>query len=325
VKMDDFFTAKTVLVTGGAGFIGSRLVRHLVQRHCTVVVLDDLSSGSAQNLEGVDCRFIQGSVEDKSKLDPAFSYRPRLIFHLAALFAHQNSVEHPERDLLVNGFGTLHLLTHAADHGVDRVVYTSSSCVYGEEAVLPHREPEASLHPKTPYQATKLLGEMYTNCFRFLRALPAVNVRLFNVYGPGERLGNYRNVIPRYIVSALAGFPLEVHGRGNQTRDFTYVDDVVTGLCLCAENPAAIGETLNLGSGREVSIRTLAEAIIELTGSRSEIVARPFRSWDRVQRRCADLTLSRRVLGFDPRWDLRSGLKQTIVWFKNCKEHWVRQ
>ena len=317
MKMGDFFSGKTVLVTGGAGAIGSHLVRYLVQRQCTVLVLDDLSSGSAQNLDGVDCRFIQGSVEDKSNLDLAFSHQPRLVFHLAALFAHQNSVEHPERDLNVNGMGTLRLLTHAADHGVDRVVYTSSSCVYGEEAVLPLREPEASLRPKTPYQATKLLGEMYANCFHFLRALPVVNMRLFNVYGPGERQGNYRNVIPRYIASALAGFPLEVHGSGNQTRDFTYVDDVVAGLCLCAENPAAIGQTLNLGSGREVSIRTLAESIIELTGSRSEIVARTLRPWDRVQRRCADLTLSKRLLGFDPRWDLRSGLKQTIAWFKN--------
>ena len=317
--MNDFFSEKSILVTGGAGAIGSRLVRHLVQRRATVIVLDDLSSGSAQNLDGADCRLIEGGVEDKNKLDVAFSYQPRLVFHLAALFAHQNSVLHPERDLTVNGMGTLRLLTHAADCGVDRVVYASSSCVYGEEATLPLREPGASLRPKTPYQATKLLGELYANCFHSLRAVPAVNVRLFNVYGPGERPGSFRNVIPRYIASALGGFPLEVHGTGNQTRDFTYVEDIVDGLCLCAEKPAAIGQTLNLGSGREVSIRTLAEAIIELTGSRSKIIAREFRSWDHVQRRCADLTLSRRLLGFEPRWDLQSGLKQTILWFKESK------
>jgi len=322
--MDDSFSGKTVLVTGGVGVIGSRLVRHLVQRHCNVVVLDDLSSASPWNLDGVDCRFINGSVEDNGTLDLAFNHKPHLVFHLAALFANQNSVEHPERDLIVNGMGTLRLLTHAADQGVDRVVYSSSSCVYGEEAV-PHREPGASLHPKTPYQATKLLGEMYASFFHSMRALPVVNARLFNVYGPGELPGKYRNVIPHYIVNALGGFPLEVHGSGDQTRDFTYVDDIVTGLCLCAEKPAAIGQTLNLGSGKEVSIRTVAEAIIELTGSRSEIVSSPFRSWDRVQRRCADLTLSKRLLGFDPRWDLRSGLQETVAWIKNSKEHWVRR
>jgi len=316
--MDDFFNGKTLLVTGGAGAIGSQLVRYLVRKQCRIVVLDDLSSGWAQNLEGMDCRFIQGSVEDKSNLDLAFSYQPRVIFHLAALFAHQNSVEHPERDLDVNGMGTLRLLTHAADKGVDRIVYTSSSCVYGGEAALPLREPEASLRPTTPYQATKLLGEMYANCFHSLKGLPAVNVRLFNVYGPGERPGRYRNVIPRYIANALAGAPLELHGSGNQTRDFTYVDDIVGGLCLCAEKPAAIGQTFNLGSGKEVSIRALAETIIELSGSHSEIVERPFRSWDRVERRCADLTMSKGLLGYEPRWNLCDGLKQTIAWLKGA-------
>src|SRR5690349_10597533 len=189
MSVGDAFTGRTVLVTGGAGCIGSNLVEALARHGAgRVVVLDNLSSASRWNVpEHAPVRFVQGSVTDDETLRGVFAERPDHVYHLAALFANQNSVDHPEQDLLVNGLGTLKMLQFAHLAGVRRFVYASSGCsVYGSTAPLPLREDFVSIDLDTPYQITKLLGELYCNFFFHYYKVPVVRARFFNVYGPGE-------------------------------------------------------------------------------------------------------------------------------------------
>ena len=195
-------------------------------------MLDDLSSGERWNLPSLPgVLFVEGDILDEVKLKRVFFERPQLVYHLAAFFANQNSVDHPERDLMVNGMGTLRLLEYSALSGVGRFVYASSGCsIYGSSAPLPLREEFMSLHLSSPYQITKMLGELYCNFFCHQHGLEVVKPRFFNSYGPGEVPGQYRNVIPNFIYWALNGQPLPITGTGEETRDFTFVGDIVDGL-----------------------------------------------------------------------------------------------
>ena len=308
-----------VLVTGGAGAIGSRLVYRLLESDYRVTVVDDLSSGYMENIPS-DVRFVLGDITEPDVLDQLlskgdFSY----IFHLAALFANQNSVEHPERDLMVNGMGTLRLAEkalHAGENGrLKRVIYVSSSCVYGDHSG-PLSE-ELSPKPKTPYAITKLLGEYYFKYFAEQYQLPVTTLRLFNSYGPGERPGRYRNVIPNFIRLALKNEPLTITGTGNETRDFTYVEDVVDGIILAADNERALGETFDVATGEETKISELAHEIIRLCASQSEVHYAPRRSWDRALRRCGNIEKARKYLGYEPKTRLEDGLVSTIAWIRS--------
>jgi nucleoside-diphosphate-sugar epimerase len=302
-------------VTGGAGAIGSRLVRQLVSRH-QVLVLDDLSSGFIENLRDLPVRFWRGSIVDEEILREVFAARPTVVFHLAANFANQNSVDYPQKDLLVNGMGTLKVLQQATDAGVRRFIYSSSSCVYGDVAgVAPLSESIREFSLDTPYAVTKLLGEQYVRFFHEHHNLPTVILRFFNSYGPGEYPGKYRNVIPNFMYRALTGQPLVVTGTGEETRDFTFIGDTVAALRLAMDTSAAIGGTFNVGSGRETSVRELAEMILDVCGAPRSIEYQPRRGWDGVNRRCADISRARAVLEYEPSIDLRSGLIQTHRWF----------
>ena len=304
-----------ILVTGGAGAIGSRLVRELAKDH-EVLVLDDLSSGFIENLKGLAVRFWRGSVVDEEILREVFADRPTVVFHLAANFANQNSVDYPQKDLLVNGMGTLKVLQHAADAGVKRFVYSSSSCVYGNgdgAAALSESMKEHSLD--TPYAVTKLLGEQYVRFFHEHHALPTVILRLFNAYGPGEYPGKYRNVIPNFLYRVLTGQPLVITGTGEETRDFTFNQDTVAALLLAMSTPEAVGGTFNVGSGCETKVRELAETILQVCGSDGPIEYRQRRRWDSVSRRCADINRARQVLDYRPTVSLRDGLERTYRWF----------
>ncbi len=227
------YKGKTILITGGAGAIGSNLSRTIAKLGAkSIIILDDLSAAYEWNIPSLpNVLFVKGSVTDEVSLKRVFALKPDMVFHLAAFFANQNSVDYPQRDLMTNGLGTLLVYQYAQMCGTGRVVYASSGCsIYGSAAPLPLKEEFISMHLTTPYQITKMLGELYANFFYNHYGLPIVKTRFFNSYGPGEVPGQYRNVIPNFIYWALSGLSLPFTGNGDETRDFTYVMDIVDAL-----------------------------------------------------------------------------------------------
>lgn len=315
--MHRVYSGETVLVTGGAGAIGANLCRRLLELRADVVVVDDLSASVRWNLpSGV--RFLEGDVLDPAVLDEAFAAGPGSVFHLAALFANQNSVEHPEEDLQVNGLGTLRVFRRSTN--VRRIVFASSGCsIYGDRPERPLTEDLLSLKLSTPYQVTKMLGELYAQQLHQQVGLPVVAARLFNSFGPFDPPGRYRNVIPNFFWRALHGLPLPITGTGDETRDFTYVQDVVEGLLRCGSCPGVEGEAFNIASGRETRIGDLAERINRLTANAAGIEHRPARRWDTKKTLLASTDKARRILGYAPAWTLEPGLEATLAWFRT---HW---
>ncbi len=314
----DSYQDKIILVTGGAGCIGTNLIRGLLQVNVQrIFVIDDLSSASRWNLPN-DPRviFIHGSILNDELLTRAFRERPDIVFHLAAHFANQNSVEHPETDLMVNGLGTLKMLEYCQLIKVEKFVFASSGCsVYGSQAPLPLREDFISLHLDSPYQIHKLLGELYCNFFHNHYGLPVVISRFFNVYGPGEIPGRYRNVIPNFTYWALHKEPLPITGNGEETRDFTFVGDVVEGLLKAAITPEAVGEAMNFASETETAVIDLAKMINEATGNDAGLKYVDRRDWDKISRRKASIEKARRIIGYSPKTDISTGYKKTLSWF----------
>jgi nucleoside-diphosphate-sugar epimerase len=317
------YDGKVILVTGGAGAIGSNLCRRLAELGAQVIILDDLSSGVRWNVPSLPgILFVEGDILDEVKLKRVFFERPQIVFHLAAFFANQNSVDHPERDLMVNGMGTLRLLEFSVFTGVERFVYASSGCsIYGSNAPLPLREEFMSMHLSTPYQITKMLGELYCNFFYNHYGLKVVKPRFFNSYGPGEVPGQYRNVIPNFIYWAMKGLPLPITGSGEETRDFTYVGDIVDGLLRAGVMESAVGQEFNLASGKETRIIDLANMINEATGNTAGIRFAQRRKWDTKSRLLASIDRARQLIGYEPRTSFEEGLKHTIEWFR---KNWDR-
>jgi nucleoside-diphosphate-sugar epimerase len=308
---------KTILVTGGAGAIGSNLVNQLSEMPSRkVTVLDNLSSGHVENIiVRPNVRFIQGSVESDEDLRQAMANAPDVVFHLAANFANQNSVDFPQRDLQVNGMGTLKILLHSVENNVGKFIYTSSSCVYGDRnEPLDEKCQEYSLD--TPYAITKLLGERYVRFFIQHHKLNAVTLRYFNVFGPNEFPGKYRNVIANFFVKAMRGEDLIITGTGEETRDFNFVRDTVRATVLASEKEDAVGKVINVASGRETSINDLVKLILKITHSKSKVVYKERRSWDSVTRRVASVAVAKQILGYQPEIDLESGLRQYYEWLR---------
>jgi nucleoside-diphosphate-sugar epimerase len=259
----------------------------------------------------------EGSVLDEDALSAVFAGKPQIVFHLAALFANQKSVEQPERDLMVNGMGTLRVLRAAREAGVRRIVYASSSSMVGSSvSQMPVDEESVSLSLRTPYQITKLLGELYCNLFRNLYGLETVRVRFFNSYGPGEMPGRYRNVIPNFVWTALQRLPLRITGTGEETRDWTYVEDIVDGLLRAGVVEEAVGEVFNIASGKETRVIDLARRINELTENDAGVTYAERRDWDAHDRRWASIDRAKRILGYEPQIDLHTGLERTVAWFR---------
>ena len=312
-----YYDEKVVLVTGGAGAIGSNLSRVLADLGAKVIVVDDLSSGKIWSVpSAANVLFVHGSILDEVILKRVFLERPDIVFHLAAFFANQNSVDHPERDLLVNGMGTLRMLEYSVLQGIERFVYASSGCaIYDREIPLPLKEDFTTMHLSTPYQVTKMLGELYCNFFHHHYNLNVVKPRFFNSYGPGEVPGQYRNVIPNFIYWALKGVSLPITGTGEETRDFTYVGDLVDGLLRAGYCESAVGESFNLAGGCETRIIDLANAINEITENKAGIKLVSSRKWDTKKRLLASVELAEKLIGYKPSVSFEKGLKKTIQWF----------
>jgi nucleoside-diphosphate-sugar epimerase len=313
------YNGQKILITGAAGLIGSNITKTLLRAEPEkIIIIDDLSASYEWNIPRHEkVLFIRGSILDEEKMKRAFSFKPDYVFHLAAHFANQNSVDHPETDLLVNGLGTLRTLEYANMVGVKRFVFASSGCsVYGCQAPLPLKEDFVSIHLDTPYQLNKLVGELYCNYFHDYNKLPIAICRYFNVYGPGEVPGKYRNVIPNFMWWAMHGQPLPITGTGEETRDFTYVEHIVDGTLRMGIIEEAIGEAVNLASERETKIIDLANWINEITGNEGGIEYKQRRDWDKAIRRRACIEKARKILGYEASVDMKTGLKTVHNWLQ---------
>jgi UDP-glucose 4-epimerase len=299
-----------VLVTGGAGFIGSHLVDALLARGCRVTVLDDLSSGRMENIKvhlgNPDFRFVRGDVCDEGMVRDALSGVDAVI-HEAAVVSVPTSIERPELVQKVNVRGTLNLLRASAELGVGRFVFASSCAVYGEQEKLPIKE-DAEPRPLSPYAASKLAAEEVCREFHRL-GLCTVCLRYFNVYGPRQASGEYAGVMVKFMERLRAGQPPVIHGDGEQTRDFIHVEDVVEATLLTLERSGVNGEVFNIGTGRETSINELCGLIVGVSGRENlRPVHGPPRAGD-IRRSLADISKVRRVLGFEPKVLLENGIR----------------
>ena len=318
MDIENEYEGKIVLVTGGAGCIGTNLCRKLAELDAEkVVILDDLSSAYEWNIPRADnISFVHGSILDDEMLKRVFKEKPEYVFHLAAHFANQNSVDNPETDLMVNGQGILKVLQYAHLGEVKRFVYSSSGCgVYGLDSKMPFEEYDISISLHTPYQVTKLVGELYTNYFHNLYGLPIVNARFFNVFGPGEVPGRYRNVIPNFFYWAMNKQALPITGDGTETRDWTYVDDIIAGLLAMGIKEEAVGEAINLGSGMEHRVIDLANMVNELVSNEAGIKYVERRDWDVKHRLLSSIKKAKRLLSYEPQTGFEEGLKKVHEWF----------
>jgi UDP-glucose 4-epimerase len=304
------------LVTGGAGFIGSHLVEKLVASRCQVSVLDDLSSGKRANLDALArrIRFIQGDIRDSAALKAAAA-GCEVIFHLAAVVSVPKTTEDPLGSAAVNETGSLQVLEAARAARARRVVFASSSAVYGDEPTLPKRE-DMPPRPLTPYAVQKLAVEYYLRIYQSLYGLETTGLRFFNVFGPRQDPSSpYSGVISIFITQALRGAPPVIYGDGRQSRDFVYVRDVVEALISAATAPSAPGRVFNVGTGKSVSINSLWERIASLSGFEATPVHKAPRPGD-VPRSVAAIDSARADLGFSPRVSFGQGLELTMDWYR---------
>jgi UDP-glucose 4-epimerase len=306
----------TYLVTGGAGFIGSHLVERLAGDGRRVRVLDDFSTGLASNLAHVNPapEIVEGSVADADAVRRALD-GVGVVFHLAALASVQRSVEEPAATHRACATGTLNVLDAARRQGVRRVVYAASSSAYGVPQGEVQTE-EDPVRPLSPYAAAKLAGELYAESFAASFGLEAVSLRFFNIFGPRQRADSpYSGVIALFVAALGAGRAPTVHGDGLQSRDFTYVTDVVQALVRAAHVPGVSGKVYNVGTGRSVTVLELAEALNRLLGTALAPKHGPARAGD-VRHSRADITRARRDLGYEPAVAFEDGLAETLRWYR---------
>lgn len=302
----------TILITGGAGFIGSHIVEHHQGRAREIRVLDNLRTGHRRNLAGLGCTFLEGSVTDRALVRRAVA-GVDFVYHLAALVSVPESMAKPGECVDINVHGLLNVLEEAAAAGVRKLVFASSAAVYGDNPAVPKLETMVP-EPKSPYAITKLDGEYYLDMFRREGRLETAALRFFNVFGPRQDpKGAYAAAVPIFIEKALRGEPLTVFGDGGQTRDFIYVKDIVGALAFAAETPGVAG-TFNAGYGRQMTITDLAGEIIRAAGSTSRVEHGPVRAGDvRHSRASADKLLA---AGWTPQSTLEQGLARTLEWFR---------
>lgn len=310
------FNGKKVLVTGGAGFIGSNLVDRLVEKQARVIVLDDLFTGDTRNIRHFSkIHFVKGSVTDAPLVDDLVR-EVDIAFNLAV----RNiivSTKHPKEDFEVNAGGTFNVLTAALKHGIEKVVYPSSASVYGNARHLPACEDDLP-SILNPYAASKMTGETYCLAYYEMYRLPVVVLRYSNAYGTHQSPQNpYCGVVSKFFDALIKNQPLKIFGDGIQTRDFTYIDDVVEATLLAASSPKAVGEVFNVATGIETSIEQLANLIKRVSQdfSAAEYVRK--RDIDTVRRRALNIEKIRRQLHWAPQITLFEGLKLTYDWLRS--------
>jgi nucleoside-diphosphate-sugar epimerase len=313
------------LVTGGAGFIGSNIVEELLNRGERVRVLDNLSTGKRDNLAFVErlqrpeavFEFVEGDIRHLDTCRRA-CHGVDNVLHQAALCSVPRSINDPSASNDVNVCGTLTVLMAAREAGVKRVVHASSSSVYGSSEVLPKTESQAP-SPVSPYAVSKIAGEYYCQVFTKVFGLETVILRYFNVFGPRQDPSSqYAAVVPRFIQLALDGKPLQIHGDGLQSRDFTYISNVVDANLRAAEAPDAIGHVINIACGQTSSVLQIADAIASTLGRKLEYHHTPARAGD-VRHSLADISKAQRLLGYETHVGVLDGLRNTVTYYQNVR------
>lgn len=306
------------LLTGGAGFIGSNLAERLLREGHKVRVIDNFSTGSWENLKDLYCddaslEIVIDDIRDLQSLRKATSGMDYVI-HLAALSSVAKSLEDPVSCNSVNIKGTLNVLIASRDEGIKKIIYISSSAIYGDNPELPKKE-EMKPEPLSPYAISKLTGEYYCKIFYSIYKLNTVILRLFNVFGPRQNPeSEYSGVIPKFILALLNGRPLRIYGDGEQSRDFIYVDNVIDGILLACRAKRIPGEVINIACGGRTSLNTLVEMLAELIDNHTNPIYAAPRPGD-VRHSLADISKAKKLLGYEPKVFLREGLEKTIGWF----------
>lgn len=317
----------SIVVTGGLGAIGSTLNRALLSQGVgSITILDDCSSSvedlSRDILDDKRVTFIRRSIVDDAALDEAFLSKPTIVFHLAANFANQNSVDRPIVDCEVNSLGTAKVLEWSRRTGVQKLVFASSSCVYGSRGSF--AVDSIDFHPETPYAVNKLHGEYQVQFYHRFHRMNTTILRFFNSFGPGELPGQYRNVIPNFFALAMQGKPLPITGDKTTSRDFNYIENTVAATIASVTSAVSGGKIYNVGSGQEITIYELAEAINRIAGNRAGIEMRPARNWDSINHRCADISLTVAELGYAPVIDFQNQLQATYAWLRGNETHFAQ-
>jgi UDP-glucose 4-epimerase len=307
-----------VLVTGGAGFIGSNLTEALLKQGHRVRVLDDFSTGKRENLlydeTYPSLEMVEGDIRDLAVCQKAMKGIEH-VFHQAALPSVQRSVEDPLGSNAVNAGGTLNILFAAREETVKRVIYASSSSIYGDTPTLPKLE-EMPANPLSPYALQKYIGEQYCRLFYQLYGLETVSLRYFNIFGPKQDPASvYSAVIPRFIDALLKGHPPLIFGDGEQSRDFTYIDNVVRANLLAMSAEHLQGEAINIACGKRVSLNQLLNILKEIVGSKVSPTHEEARKGD-VKHSLADINKGKRLLNYDPQVGIEMGLKKTVEFFQ---------
>jgi UDP-glucose 4-epimerase len=312
----DRYRGMRVCVTGGAGFIGSHLCDALVEHGARVTVIDDLSQGLRANLDGVatQVRLVEASILDESALADALD-GATIVFHQAALASVPRSVEDPDRYFEVNAIGTHRVLESARRQGVERVVYAASSSVYGDQPGQPRVETMAP-DPRSPYAATKCVGEQLLRAYASCYGMSGVSLRYFNIFGPRQRPDSpYAAVVPRFAEALGAGRRPVIYGDGEQTRDFTFVANAVDANLLAGASERDLaGEVVNVGCGEGLSVNALLEAVARELGVEPACDREPARTGD-VRDSVASIDATRALIGYEPLVDLATGLRGTVGWY----------
>jgi nucleoside-diphosphate-sugar epimerase len=300
------------LVTGGAGFIGSNLVKSLLEQGDEVIVLDNLSSGYQKNIHGLDIEFVEGDIRDSLLVDNIMK-NVDAIYHLAASVGNKRSIDNPFLDADINVRGTLCILEAARKHFVKKIIVTSSAGIFGELKTLPIKE-NHPVEPRTPYACSKLYAEKIALAYADLYGIEAVCLRYFNVYGPHQRLDPYGNAIPIFVFKMLQNETISIFGDGEQTRDFVNVHDIVQANIKSAKTKGLIG-AFNIASGIQVTVNQLVRDLIKISGLQPIVHYQDPRPGD-VRHSLADISAAKMAFGYSPEVNLKEGLEEYVVWAK---------